>query len=177
MAPVTLTEEEQALLDQIEFTEPPRSREAGAVQRSGEAACRLMHSLLSREAIPPVRLDFFTNPDLHGGISPKMHFGRKGKTGDEIFRDGNFLKYLHYFLYGPKLPSAVIEAFQKAIVECGDVTSGDLPELWRLAKDLTRSHGLDSKQSKEVEFYKLSLESGLDESDARSIREAVRKVG
>lgn len=57
---------------------------------------------------------------------------------------------------------------------CGWVTSGDIIPLGDTAKKLARKYGLDSGHAAE-EFYKLALEHGMQEYEARAIRDRVKK--
>jgi hypothetical protein len=75
---------------------------------------------------------------------------------------------------GPNLPGKIIEEFQNEVAECSSITSSDIVPLGEFARSVTRMHQLDFKTAAD-EFYKLALECGLDTSDARSVRNAVRK--
>lgn len=60
----------------------------------------------------------------------------------------------------------------------GDPTwasSSDVPAIGKLARDLTRRHGLD-RSSAESEFFKLALDMGLGLTSALRIRQAVQQV-
>ena len=93
-----------------------------------------------------------------------------------IFRHGNFVEYLRYFVYGPDLPKPIIEAFQQKVIDCGEpFTSGDSITVGNVARQLARSHGLEAGHAAE-ECYKLALDCGLDADDARSVRDAVKKL-
>jgi hypothetical protein len=175
---VGLTEPEQALAAQINFEPSRTAHDATAVRASGEAAAALMKSLKARKAIPEVRVQWFTDPEYNvggHGASRQDIFVKNGARGDDILRHPHFLKHLHYFIYGPDLPASVIEIFEQEVADCGGVTSGDIIPLGNHAKQQVRTHGLDTDKAAE-EFYKLALESGLDASDARSIRDAVKKA-
>jgi hypothetical protein len=78
-------------------------------------------------------------------------------------------------VHGPDLPAAVLDGFAAKVAACGSVTSGDIVPLGEYAKQQTRAHGLDGGGAAE-EFYKLALECGLEEYEARSIRDAVKTV-
>jgi hypothetical protein len=176
---VILTDEEQALLDDIEFNSSPYSPHSyEAAQKSSEAACKLMHLLLTRHAIPAIRLLYFTDAKFQTGrvrCSRKEVFERNGCNGDEIFRHAHFTPYLRYFLNGPDLPAAVIAAFLQRVAACYRVTSGDFPGLWAFVRELVRSHRLDRREAAE-EFFKLALECGFETGSACSFRDAAMKV-
>ncbi len=137
-----------------------------------------MRSLVNRKAIPETRWKFFSDPAFFIGGHGRSHlqvFEKSGARGSAIFRHGNFVKYLRYFVYGPNLPKSVIEAFQQKIAECGQLfTSGDSIMIRDFARQLARSNGLNHEDAEE--FYKLALESGLDANDALSVRNMVKQV-
>jgi hypothetical protein len=173
-----LTQEEQALLARIDFEPSRTTYDAEAARANGEAALALTTSLVQRKAIPELRLKWFTDPvhNIGGhGSSRQQVFESNGTRGQDILRHPHFLKYLRYFIYGPNLPAAVVEAFEKKVADCDPVTSGDILPLGNLAKQQAHSHGLDPGRAAE-EFYKLALECGLDAGEARSIRDAVKTI-
>ncbi len=166
-APIVLTPEEQAYLARIEF-EPARPGFDDALRRSCAAAKPLALSLLDRRAIPAVRLAYFTEAQYNVGskCSREEVFERNGTRGEEILEDGNFLKFLRYFIEGPDLPKPTIDGF------CDLVTPfDDREQLRAFARAQIRARRLDRHEASE-EFYKLALECLLDESTARSVRAA-----
>ncbi len=79
-------------------------------------------------------------------------------------------------MYGPDLPKPVIAPFQQKVIDCGEpFTSGDSITVGDFARQLTRSHRLEAGNAAE-KFYKLALDCGLDSGDARSVRDAVKKM-
>jgi hypothetical protein len=142
-----------------------------------EAAHTLTISLLRRKAIPSIRVDYFTDPDLNIGQrrSRQQIFESNGTAGEEIFSHPAFFPYLQYFVEGPDLPQATIGRFAEAVRACGMVTSGDQEGLQRLARDEVRRRGLERKAAAE-EFFKLALELDLDPWDARGIRDSVMRM-
>lgn len=147
------------------------------VRKNGERVLALMQSLWDRQAIPAIRVRYFTEAEHNIGSrhSIRETFEGNGTRGEDIFRHPHFLKYLRYFLRGPDLPAQVITALTEAVEECGNpITSGDCKPLVDAAKKLTRAHSLDPRDAAE-EFYKLALEVGA-EVHARAIRDAVRKL-
>ena len=169
--------EEKALVAKIDFN--PSSREPhdpGYWNAVGEAALGLMRSLIERKAIPEVRTKYFTDPDFNFGGRGRSRAGifeNNGTRGEAIFRHPHFLKYLHYFLYGPDLPQQVIEAFRQKIADIGFVTSSDIIPLGSFARQLTRTNRLDAGDPAE-EFFKLALDCGVKLYEARSIRDSVK---
>lgn len=176
---VELTDEEQVLVSRINFGRLAGSRDADSWEEVGDAMEELMRSLAGRNAIPEARLRFFDAPEYFIGGRGRSHlqaFENNGTRGADIFRHPHFVKYLRYFLYGPDLPGAVVEAFQRKIVSCGKpFTGNDALEVAVFARGLTRSHRLDTQKAPE-EFYKLALDCGLDTRDARTVRDSVMKV-
>ena len=179
MGAIELKAEEKALVARIDFK--PESLEEHAPGHwnvVGDASLRLMKSLVARKAIPEVRTRYFTDPAFNiggRGRSRAQIFQKNGTRGDAVFRHPHFLKYLHYFLYGPDLPPRVIEGFRQRISDVGWVTSSDIVPLGNYARQLARSHTLHGRDVAE-EFFKLGLDCGLDVSDARCVYDEVRKV-
>ncbi len=175
---IDLTAAEQALLEKVDFEPTRQTHDFERVQEICKAAGTLTALLMERNAIPEVRLKYFEDADYNvggHGSSRREVFEKNGTRGNAIFTHPHFLKYLRYFLYGPDLPAAVVDAFQKKVADCGMVTSGDVIPLGNYAKQLTRSHGLDKTKAPD-EFFKLALDCDLDEGAARSVRDAVMKV-
>jgi hypothetical protein len=177
MKHVELTEPEKVLLASVEFNPPLEKHDAKAVRACGEAAYALTISLLERKAIPKVRRRWFIDPSYNiggHGASRRDIFERNGTRGEDILRHPPFLKYLHYFIYGPDLPAPVIQGFEEEIARCGRVSSSDIIPLGNYAKQQARAHELEPGAAAE-EFFKLAVECGLDASDAASIRRAVKR--
>lgn len=176
---IELTERETALVLQIDFDPSATSHNAGSWRAIADAMEELMRSLLGRNAIPEARRRFFEDPGYFiggRGLSHLQVFEKNGTCGPAIFRHGNFLKYLRYFVFGPDLPKPIIETFQQKVIDCGEpFSSGDSITVGDLARQLTRSHGLEAGTAAE-EFYKLALDCGLDASKARFVRDAVKKL-
>jgi len=174
---IKLKADEQALVDQIDFdvrTSVPYEERLAIFDRAGS----LMDLLLKRNAFPAHRLDWFSEPEnfIGGhGSSREQRFRQNARPGEDIFRHPNFLKYLQYFVYGPKLPGNAMSAFEVEVEDCGMITSGDVPRLASAARQQARTHSLDPKSACE-EYYKLALECGLDADQARSIRDSVQTI-
>ncbi len=175
---VELTEAEGELFALINFYPAHTPHDYHAALASGEAARELTTSLLQRNAIPEVRILYFTHPELNIGrtkSSRKEIFEKNGCSGDEILRHPHFVKYLRYFIFGADLKEAIVEAFDRKVAACGPVTSGDYETLAVYAKHQVRLHHLVSRDAAE-EFYKLALDCGLDDQVARYIRDAVKRM-
>jgi hypothetical protein len=108
------------------------------------------------------------------GKSRQQVFESNGTAGDDIFRHPHFLPYLKYFLFGPDLPHETIDCFRQAVADCGNITSGDIGPLCELARSLARQQGAERDLAEE--FFKLALECGLDSSDAREVRDSVKRI-
>lgn len=161
---IELSVEEEVLLKQIKFKDSHHQ----TLRESCQAAGKLSEMLLNRHAVPEIRIEYFTNPKYNIGTnkSRKEIFEGNGTKGSDIFYHGNFLKYLHYFIFGPDLPRDLIDEF------FAEVDEGNLPSL---ARKLVRKYGLDSRVAAE-EFYKLCLECDLAEEESRSVRDSVRRI-
>jgi hypothetical protein len=171
---IELTDEEEKLLGQIDFDPSPDNDPYQEIlQTSCLAAADLTESVLSRDAIPKIRLQYFTDPKLNIGTkkSKKQIFEEHGNSGREIFEHPDFLKFLKYFIFGPQLPEAVIEEFRQLVT--GSYT--ELKDLSKFSRYATRNYELDPHAACE-EFYKLALECGLVKYMARMIRDDVRSV-
>lgn len=168
-----LSAAEQILLAQIDF-------ELGTddALSSLDAAGKLASSLLKRNAIPTIRLHYFTDPEFNigGTRSREGVFEKNGTSGNAILKHPHFLPYLHYFIFGPRLPDATITMFGQRVKESGGFVSGsDWPDLDGIVRQAIRQHGLDASDAAE-EFFKLALECGLDRFLARHFRDTAKKT-
>jgi hypothetical protein len=163
---IKLTVEEQAIFDRIFETGHENDETASA-------AAALTGSLLNREAIPLIRIRYFADPELSIGSkwSIEQTFERNGTRGEAIWRHGNFLPYLKYFVLGPNLPDAVIHGFRTVLIEDRGTSGQMIDQLCQFARNSVRRFDLDRRDAAE-EFYKLALECGLDRGWSRSVRDA-----
>lgn len=171
---IILTQEEQALFLSIEFNWKSHDE----LHRSLKPMKLLATNLLERAAIPNVRISYFTEPDFNPGGRGKSRqeiFEGNGTSGDEILCHPNFLKYLEYFLCGPKLPSVAIEAFKRETSCSGYLSGGDINDLTPFARSCVRTNGLDPHTAAD-EFFKLAIECGASPSYAETIRKSVRTI-
>ena len=90
--------------------------------------------MFERQAIPDLRIRYFTDPTLNIGLSKsrKEVFESNGTSGADILSHPHFLRHLKYFIYGPDLPVAAIHAF----CEQGEFRGGE--RFSRHWHDLTR---------------------------------------
>ena len=173
---VTLTPDEQALFDRVRFTLPQIGRSPESVD-SADAAVALTRSLLERKAIPPVRLRWFTDPELNLRTSKSrvQVFRSNGCEGDDVFAHRHFLPYLKYFIFGPNLPQPVIDEFSEYVSAVPFVSGSDMDDLHRIARQSVRRFGLTPADAAD-EFWKLALECESGDSYARAIRDDVRRM-
>ncbi len=169
---IALQEDEASLLREIDF----ESLDHDHLRRSTRAAKSLTMSLLNRGAVPRVRLDWMTDPELNVGVNRSRFdvFESNGTHGEAIFEHGNFLKYLRYWIFGPNLSPVTVAKIQDAI-DCMDTEGGRLDRLCRTARSEVRAHGLDARSSGD-EFFKLILELDGDRDLGRTVRDSVRQV-
>jgi hypothetical protein len=173
---ISLTKSEQELVSQIDFDFGNKPHGTVSWVPMAAAMDSLMQSLMVREAIPAPRWSLFTEPAYFVGGRGYSHyemFLRNGTPAEAVFRHGNFVTFLRYFLYGPDLPTHVIAGFRRAVIAYGAFR--DAIEIASHARRLTRTHGLNSDAAAE-EFYKLALDCELDVEDAKSIRRSVMNL-
>lgn len=171
---IELTEHELGLLAQIKFHHTSHNE----LHESLKPMTALMESLLERNAIPEVRLLYFTDAERNPGgrgNSRKQIFEKNGTAGAEIYAHGNFLKFLEYFIFGPNLPPSIVAIFKDTMSFSGYLTAGDINDLAPKARAAIRSAQLVPHQAAE-EFHKLALECGAMPSSAESIRKSILAV-
>jgi hypothetical protein len=138
----------------------------------GDAAVRLVESLQEREAIPHLRLAYFTDPDLNiggHGRSRRQVFERNGCCGRAILEHPHFVPYLRYFVEGPLLPPPTIEGFVRIVREDLGSSGQVMSQLQSYARAEARR--LDDRYDVPEELFKLALECGV-ERFAGAIRRA-----
>jgi len=171
-----LLPQEQALLEQIVFGPPFDAPREENIRRSCDAAAKLAAALISRKAIPEVRLRWFNDPDLQ--VRTKMSRAQifvKNAGVDGVLNHPHFLPYLKYFIFGPDLPADVMDQFSAKVESLPFVSGSTYGELIDIARVATRRYRLSPHSACE-EFWKLALECGVDDMYARMIRDAVLEV-
>ncbi len=165
-----LTRDEEAYLSDVQFETRDLTDEER--RRSLAAASALASSLIARGGLPKVRWRYFTDPELNfdAGKSRMEMFQAEGPHGPAILAHPCFLPMLHYWIYGPDLPPAVINWFFVAAAQHTDKRM-----LRRAIRQAVRDHDLAPERACE-EFFKLALEAGLDIETAWSIRTAVHTL-
>ena len=171
---VELTKEESEKLNGIELDQSALDHEQFKLQ--APLILELLRSLAERNAIPEIRLKYWTDPNYHLGrlkTSYKGVFEGNGSQGDEIYIHPNFLPYFRYFLFGAQLPAPAITEFEKVVGNPEWVSSGDITEIAKGTRAIVRKYGL---KTEDEEFYRLALDAGLSQWFAKSVRDAVKQV-
>lgn len=148
------------------------------LRASLEPMAALSGLLLDRHAIPEVRLLYFTDPERNPGGRGKSRqavFEGNGTMGDEILAHPHFLKYLEYFIFGPKLPEKTISSFKESARFGDHLSRSDMQDLLPSAKALVKAGRMDASSAAE-EFHKLALECGALPGTAASLRDSLRKM-
>lgn len=124
---VELTSEEEEYLSKINFRHTHQElRDNYPIYI--ENSKKLFLSLLDRDAIPEIRLRYFTDPDLNIGRtkkSKKEAFESNLTQGENVYDHQGFIKYLYYFIFGSKIPDSIQTRFLE-IIEDEILTSGEL---------------------------------------------------
>lgn len=175
-----LTPGEAALVEKIDLRDRiPPGEDARAIHLANqEPILALMRSLIDRNGIPEQRKRYWGDPDYNtsrGKGSHKQMFEANGVYAPEVYTNPHFLRFLRYFLHGADLPQPVITAFEQQVGNPEWFTSGDYPALRTLVRSLMRQHRLDNGYAPE-EFYKLTLDVGLDSYAAADIRRCAMSV-
>lgn len=170
---ISLTDDELALLSaiRIDWDNEKILRDSIAHMEA------LAVSLLARDAVPAVRLAYFTDPELNPGGRGKSRqdiFEKNGTCGKEILRHPHFLQHLKYFIYGPDLPAAAIEKF-KDESRFSHLSGSDVNDLAPYARSCVRQNSLDPYHAAD-EFYKLAIECGAMPGFAENLRRSIRAV-
>lgn len=171
---IELTERESELLSQIKFGATSHEERRASIA----PMAALSESLLTRGAIPEVRLLYFTDPERNPGGRGKSReqiFERNGTAGEEIYAHPSFLKFLDYFIHGPNLPPSIVAKFKETMSFSGYLTSGDINDLIPAARAAVRTARLNPHDAAE-EFHKLALECGAMPSSAERIRKSILAV-
>ena len=174
---IPLTDEEKAHADAIIFDWDTYSADVRKIYvNNRQPVVALVESITKRKAIPLVRLKYWNDPayfpDGRYKSSHKGIFERNGCTGQDIFEHLHFLPYMYYFLFGANLTDAVISEFEEQVGPPDWITSSDILPIYKKARALVRKYRL-RHYSVPDEFYKLSLDVGLDRRDALSVRREV----
>lgn len=176
IATVKMNAEEKALVDAICWDLDElggRDDRFDHLEKMGQLA----ESLLARDAIPKVRVAYFTDPSMYVGGHGKSHqqvFEKNGTCGRDILRHPHFMTYLRYFIYGPDLPLDTIRGFCKVIEDDAGTSGMVLDQIMAYVRKEVREKHLTASHAAE-EFFKLAHEIGKP-SVAESVRSAAKGV-
>ena len=93
----------------------------------------------------------------------------------QVFEHPDFIKYLRPFIFGPDLPESVIAGLCKILNEDRG-TSGMVMDRYRKhARSSIRRHNLDKRHAA-TEFYRLGIEIGMEQHDAKTLRDAAMQT-
>lgn len=172
IGPIELTEAERQLYAKVadDFDHDTWHTTADAMEE-------LMKALLARNGIPEIRLRVFSDPAYAetGNRSRQNVFESNGTSGTDIFRHGNFVKYLRYFVKGPELPIDAIDGLCKILNDDHGSSGMVLDQYRRHARKCVRDFKLDPSNAG-TEFFRLGLEIGMDVTAAHSLRDAAKSV-
>lgn len=170
---IDLTLQEKELADCIKF----QGVNSDEYAQNCDNVLKPMARLEGRNAIPEQRLRYFTDKDYkfggRSGNSWREIIIKNDRSGDNVYTNPSFLKFLHYFLYGANLQELVIAEFSEKVRACGRVGPSDALDLGNVARKMVREHGLSACDAAE-EFYKLALDCDVFVSHAIRIGEAVK---
>ena len=145
--------------------------------RKLKASGRLMQSLLERNAIPKVRIKYFTQPEYNLPTSRKSRqqvFEHNGNSGSRIFEDPAFLKYLKYFIHGADLPAELKVGLQAAKTNA-DYENEFVDEAYSIVKRHRPAIAIEDEVLAE-EIFKYTLDIGTELSACKGLWEKVRKI-
>lgn len=170
---IELTSQEEKFLSEINFDysyQELRDNYSIYVENSK----KLFLSLLDRDAIPEIRLKYFTDPEFNIGQTKKSKeeaFENNLTQGESVYDHHDFIKYLDYIIFGSKIPNSIQSRFLE-IIDDEILTSGEL--VTRLTSfTRTKAKQLNWSRFKIADqFYKLALDCNVDYGLARAIRDA-----
>jgi hypothetical protein len=140
-----------------------------------EIARSLAQSLIARNAIPLIRVNYFVKPEYNLGnprSSKKDGFERKGVTGEAIPKHPHFLPYLKYFIYGAELPEPLKQGFYSIKLDSFD-DDDFIEKAWpKMKAYLTANRHLDRNTIAE-EIFKLCLDLEVDLTYAKRLRNKI----
>jgi len=173
---IELTQSEQSLVNVLRLSRLQNDSVGQSEEiEDGKYAERLMLSLLDRKAILASRWRYFYLPKYNISQPQTSRYTqllRKAGAAESVYWLSDFRKYLRYFVFGADLPDAIKRAFHTKFVE----TNGSRVALAQLARRLVREHQVDCGSEPSENFYQLALDSGLQQWDARVLRDSVKTV-
>jgi hypothetical protein len=157
---VELNETEQKLFDEIQWEFPDTIRGGEWPEDNCEKIGELAESLLTRRAIPELRVRMFDDPELNPGGRGKsrlQNFRNNGNNVAETIRHAHFMPWLRYFIEGPDLPEPTIAGFLKIIKEDRGTEGMVVDQLTKYVRKETRAMGRDNHAPQE--FFRLCHEA------------------
>ncbi|MCY3626736.1 MAG: hypothetical protein OXG88_03740 [Gammaproteobacteria bacterium] len=188
---LALTDAESILLSRLELSYDDPSiasdKRAKAFEANKRYVVLLMESLLDRDAIPSHRWAFWNSPDYQFDSRSKRSrrevFEGNHKADYHLYEHPHFLKYLRYFLFGPRVPVDLVNEFEDDCSERGlrfdSLTSGDIFPLREVSRQIVRkavkNYGC-LKNNITEELFKIYLELGIEASTAMFVYKQVNKL-
>jgi hypothetical protein len=181
---IQLTDEEKKLISEINlYPNIDSSDFYDTANSNGMKILNLFTILQKRKAIPAHRMAYFLDAKFNIGTkkSRKEVFESNGCHGNDILKDAHFCKYFAYFIDGPNLPQATIDACEKKLIT---ICSGAIPEyiptyivhqILIPFRNIANGWKNDKRHRPEQEFFQLAIELGFTLDQARQIRLAVMK--
>jgi hypothetical protein len=172
---ITLLPEEREIWNQIKEYGFPLGggKQTDEILRS---QAELTNILLSRKAIPDIRIKYFTVPEFNTGnpkVSHQETFQRNGNTGQRIFEHPHFREYLRYFIDGPLLGEDIKR--EASLLYDRSPFENDYPEALSklILKHKKKLLSQMSKSNLAEEVYKLLIEYDSREYISKYIRSRI----
>lgn len=138
----------------------------------------LTTSLLKRNAVPEIRVKFFTDPAYNLSDTRKSKrqiFEQNGTSGTEIFSHPDFLKYLKYFIHGADLPTTLKD--QLSLMKESSFYDDDFVEkAYPILRAYFKESGSNDRHSFVEETFKLFLDLGVDLRFSKVLRDKLMKA-
>lgn len=154
---ISLNDTEQQLFDNIDWDiDHLYEQKHNVIKETLQKVGKLTKSLFDRKAIPSCRMDWFEKKELFiggHGKSRKERFIENVQSFENVITNPYFIKYLHYFIFGPHLPKETIDGFVKVLKSDRDISDFVRNEIKE--KNLFYSN---TRYVPADEFFKLALE-------------------
>ena len=185
---IDLTPQGEHLISDIRWLHRPgavgywhRGDDQDAYTHNMPLVIRLLDHLQRRDAIPAIRVRYFTDPEFNTARGKKSHratFEANGSVGHQMLQHPHFLSYLWYFIHPARLPRTV----KDHIARLSSAPFADAIETATacraLARQQIRAGRIDPVHDYNVdeEFFKLALDCRMSLSDAYLLRRHVKAV-
>lgn len=135
----------------------------------GEAMLALVRLLLARDAIPPIRWRYFSDPDLHGsGVHRSWELIFNRSRGEGYFDHPNFHKFVIYFVAGPNITQFEKVEFREIARQfCISNYQEATKKLRNIVRQKVRA---GDERDLQEEYYKQAIETNVNLRDALSLR-------